>query len=155
CLWACPQHRAARLLAARTARRLEDFSEALRHLRLYEQQHGDPAEVELEYRLHRIQQGDAEELNRAFDSCEASPDSPHTSLLLEVAIEAGLRALIPAFFQGTTVSGADSLARGKRVRRAVDLWLQLSDGAADRAQGLVWRGRLHFYMNEPNLAIDD
>src|SRR5262249_45254004 len=48
----------ARLLAARTARRLRKYDEATEHLRRCERDGGDPATIAVEFALGEVQRGD-------------------------------------------------------------------------------------------------
>jgi tetratricopeptide (TPR) repeat protein len=126
------------LLAGQTARRRGDFQATLRLLRQAEQ-HGASAEaLSTERQLLRIQMGDLTDADRLSELCTEHANEPAGALALEVFIEGSLRAV--------NVS---------RARWAVDLWLTKRTGAADQAQGLVWRGRVNELVQDFPQALAD
>jgi Tfp pilus assembly protein PilF len=154
CLAADPGNLEALLLAARTARRRGDEDEAREHLLALAQRRAPADVLNLERKLLRVQLGNVDEAAALLAHAEKTPDAPETPLLLEAAIEGTIRAFtqrLPAgyvFDEGTPEVVA-------RAQRAVETWLRLRTGKADRAQGLVWRGRLHLLASEHSAAVAD
>lgn len=125
CLTLRPSDVPARLLTAQTARRLKDFKEADRHLRLALEQGASKEEVAFEQSLLRLQLGDLDGAAQVAHFCADKPDSPEAALALEALIEGSSRAL------------QLSLAKW-----SIDLWLKHRPASLDQARGLVWRGRI-------------
>ena len=92
CLRAWPRHFRAHLLAAQTARRLDDFEAAERHLaRCQEIRGGLPDAVVLEQTLLRAQRGGMDPMTPYLRSL-VEYDHPATPLILEAMARGYLRA---------------------------------------------------------------
>ena len=145
-----PNDIAARLLAARTARRLGEFDEAERHLEIYRRKHGAVDALELEYRLLHLQKGDLTEADKWLAACADRPRDAETPLVLEAIIEGNLAVLNHAFALGVVFEGGDEAAK---ARRAAGLWLEQRRGVIDQVQGLIWSSRLHFVAGDHVRAV--
>jgi tetratricopeptide (TPR) repeat protein len=150
-----PDDVALRLLAAQTARRRGDFSEAWLQLREYESRHGPEEAGALETRLLVLQQGNLQETDVLLAECTARPGAAQTPIVLEAVIDANLKALLPAYSQGLTTGGKLAEPVLLKTRRAIDLWLELRTARPDKVQGLVWRGHTHVFAWEMSEAMAD
>ncbi len=148
-----PGDASARLLAARTARRYGSFEDAARHLKKYAEE--NPEQASLENRLLRIHAGDVDEGNTLLADYADRADAPEFPWVLEAIIEGNLRALLPAFLQGSTFPGGPAEPQLLRARHAVEIWLTRRPGQSDQAQGLIWRAQLHTFAHAEGKALTD
>ena len=155
CLAARPDDPALRLLAARTARRAGDFDAARRELESHERLKGSEDERRRELRLLSVQQGrDAVEAERLLQSVLDSPDAPDADYAIEVVVPVKLAELERAYNAGMTLVEGPAGRERERAEAAVALWLARRAGPADRAQGLVWRGRTRLLLDAQAAAGD-
>jgi tetratricopeptide (TPR) repeat protein len=154
CISVWPADATLRLLAAQTARRMNDDHEALTQLKSCVDRHGPAEAISLEYQLIRVLKGNRQELAALLAVCEADPDGQTTSLKLEACIEGSLNLMLvgalPAMFPDGTPT-----REFERTRRAVDRWLERHQDTPDQVQGLVWRGRLLSIGNDYPAAVRD
>lgn len=124
-----PDDATARLMAAQTARRLEDFEEAKAQLALA-QKHGIAERtIETERQLMSIQAGDLSGVEQWRRYCEEQPDGPDTVNVLLAIFEGGIKT------------------RKRPIAEwSLDMWFQRRTGKIDRAQGLIARGRLNLLV---------
>ncbi len=116
----------AHLLAAKTARRLDDFPTANKHLDRFRELDGNPDEVELELMLRRSQSGDLTGAGGALKLCTEQPDNASVPLMIE------------ALARGYLAAGRPDVAV-----TVTDVWLKHTLGPGDRAYALFLRGRGH------------
>ena len=114
----------AHLQAARTARRLDDFSTANRHLNRYRELEGDPEEVQLELVLRGSQSGNLSGATGAMKLCIEQPDNVAVPLMIEALTRGFLAANRPA-----------------AAVEATDVWLKRNPPPGERAYVLYLRGR--------------
>lgn len=133
-----PTDSEAELDAARTARRLDDFDAADRHLKRYESLGGSSEEVRLERRIRASQSGSLDGASGALKFCADHPDHPSASLMIEALSRGFLAAGQPV-----------------RVREAIELWLKRDPPVADRAYAMVLRGRSFEMQADVPAAIAD
>jgi tetratricopeptide (TPR) repeat protein len=155
CLAVRPDNFQARLLAARTARRLGNFDEAQRHLDIFKKKKGPKEMVSWEYKLLKAQQGNLEDTEGWLAFCAGQPENPEMPLVLEAFIEGSLKALEPAFEKGETAEGGSAALHLAQAQRAIGLWLQHRLSRADQIQGLVWRSRSHSFANDYPKSMED
>jgi Tfp pilus assembly protein PilF len=155
CLDIDPGDLTVRLLAAQTARRRRAYGAALEHLRAYERGRGLPEALALEQRLLRVQDGNLEEIDTLLTFCRDHPDVPETPLILEAAIEGQLQANTQTYLREAAHDLDANQPETVRLRRAIDQWLGARQAPADQAQGLVWRGRAHAFVNDQAQALTD
>jgi tetratricopeptide (TPR) repeat protein len=136
---------ATRLLAARTARRRNDYTTALTHLRAYEKGQGSPEAIALEHRLLQVQQGNTEQVADLLAFCRDQPDVPEVPLIREACIEGLLKA----------GSEPDAPQHIELARRAIERWIASRPLVADQAQGLVWRARAAAFANDQPASLAD
>lgn len=145
----------ARLLAAQAARRYGDLAHALEHLQAYERRHGRSLELELEYQLLAVQQGDSAAMAAAFEECQSRPIEEHCALLLEALVVADLNRLAVPLSEELPLSAEEATAELPRLRDAAELWLKTQTALPDRVQGLVWRGRARGLGSDHSGAVSD
>src|SRR5262249_36995433 len=143
-----------RLLAAQSARRQGNVSDALRHLEVCQQQDGLKEAVDLEYRLLRLIQDDLTEAKTLLKQCEDHPEDAHTPVILEGLIIGLLQSRRPAYTLQTPPRG-EMASNLTLARQAVDLWMRTRSGEPDHIQGLVWRGRVRLFLHELPPAQED
>lgn len=147
-----PDDRDARLLAAQTARRFGDFARAREHLNAYAERFRPDAAHELESRLLALQAGNLSDAGSLFLTYAGTPNVPGADLVMEAYLEGHLKALAPQ--PGARLDpDADDAGAVARLRAAADIWLAARPGAADRAQGRVWQGRVAEYDRDHALAV--
>lgn len=112
------------LLAAQTARRLDDITTANRHLNRYRELGGDPEEVQMELVLRGCQSGNLSGASGALKFCTDQPDHPSVPFMLEALTRGYLAANRPA-----------------AAVEAADIWLKRNPAPGDRAYALYLRGR--------------
>ena len=112
------------LLAAQTARRLDDFPAAERHLERYRILGGDPDAIELERILRRSQSGDLSGSGGAMTLCIEHPEDPAVPMMIE------------ALARGFVAANRPALAV-----QATDVWLKRNPLPGERAYALYHRGR--------------
>jgi tetratricopeptide (TPR) repeat protein len=142
-----PDDRAARMLAARSARRGGDLARAFDLLRDYKQKYRADEAHELELALIHAQGGDTGEAERLFAEYSGRPESPDTPFVMEVYLDCLLKALAPgevSHFLPLT----DDPAVLPRLRKAAELWLAMRPSPADQVQGLIWQGRVLRYAHD-------
>ena len=142
CLDAHPDDLDLRLLVAQTARRQGDLRTALGQLQACERRGAVGAELDLERRLLRVQQGDLADADDLLALCVKSPRAAQTPLVLEAVIEGSLTYLFGKFSQEMAGQGELSVADFAPARQAVDQWFELRTGRDDQVQGFIWRGKL-------------
>lgn len=137
CLRFWPHHVTAHVLAARAARRLEDYQEAEKHLRQAQQQKRRPSEevvLELEWALHRAAVGDLK----------------HTeSYLLPLTREDSEKALLAC---ESLVQGYQRNYRIPQALFLLDLWLKRRP---NDVRPLLLRGRLRMQVSSWQRAVPD
>ena len=114
----------AHFLAAQTARRLDDFPAAERHLERYRILGGDPDAIELERILRRSQSGDLSGSGGAMTLCIEHPEDPAVPMMIE------------ALARGFVAANRPALAV-----QATDVWLKRNPLPGERAYALYHRGR--------------
>ncbi len=114
----------AHLLAARTARRLDDFPAANRHLNRFRELDGDPDEVAMELILRGSQSGNLSGAAGALKLCVEQPDNPSVPMMIEALTRGYLAA-----------------DRPRLAEEATDVWLKRNPPPGDRAYALYLRGR--------------
>jgi tetratricopeptide (TPR) repeat protein len=144
-----------RLLAARTARRQEDFARAQRLLQGYASKGGSPDAAAREQQLTALQQGDLNGAEALWASCAANPRAPETALALEALVLGSMRSLGRALALNLSFLEEPAATDLARARRAADLWLHVRPGVPDQVQGLIWRARLHFFAGDSPKAVED
>ncbi len=122
CLQVWPHSAATHFLAARTARRADDYEEAAQHLDECERLHGPPQDIEAERAMLRAQQGDLAWVERYLVG-QVEQDHPEAPLMLE--------ALTKGYAQTFRVPLA-LYCTGK--------WLRLQP---DNVDALFWQGLLY------------
>ena len=122
---------AAHLLAAQTARRIDDFPAAERHLNRYRELDGDKEMIELERTMRRSQSGDLTGATGAIQFCIRNPENPSVPFVIE------------AVTRGYLAGGQPKLAAD-----ATDVWLKRNPTGGERAYVLFLRGRSHEYRGE-------
>ncbi len=137
-----PGHLPALALAAQVARRGEQYGHFSERLREYEQKNGPGDLAALERTRARVQQGDVSDAEAVWVTCRDRPTDPESQLTLEALIEGGVRVLIEQFLAEMAGRGEIRAADFRRAEQAVSLWEERADRPADRAQGLIWRGKL-------------
>lgn len=142
-----PADSEAQLLVAQTARRGGNPALALVQLKRIEWKQGTSPELALEYRLLKVSEGDQTEADALFTQYVERVDSRETYLVMEAYIEGRLKVLAPRSDSQMDAHLAEAAGVAK-LHRAVDLWLQLRTGKADKVQGLVWRGRVFLFEND-------
>lgn len=147
-LEAHPDDLAARLLAARTARRRGDLDTAVVLLNPVLPQLEPTPDLELERLLLRVQQGEPGEVERLLAEVASAPAAPRARLLLEAVIEGSVNRLAGAMWRERDGAGALAQTDLARAHAAVDRWLEWSTAAPEQARGLAWRGRLHSIARE-------
>ncbi|HYT92946.1 MAG TPA: tetratricopeptide repeat protein [Gemmataceae bacterium] len=133
-----PQDPEILLLAAQTARRRGEFTEAVRQVRAAEEAGAATDAIATERQLLRIQTADLTDASRLVQYCTDHAAEAQTALVYEALIEGSLKAVNPALAQW-----------------AVDLWLKHRTGKVDQAQGLVLRGRVHEFLQDMPQALAD
>ena len=86
CLEVWPRSAATHFLAARTARRADDYEDAVQHLDECERLVGRPKDLELERALLRAQQGDIGPVERYLVD-RVEQDDPDAPLILEALVK--------------------------------------------------------------------
>jgi len=114
----------AHLLAAQTARRLDDFTLANRHLNRYRELGGDPEEFQMELVLRGCQSGNLSGASGAMRLCVEQPGNPSVPLMLEALTRGYLAANQPA-----------------AAVEATAVWLKRNPAPGERAYVLYLRGR--------------
>jgi tetratricopeptide (TPR) repeat protein len=114
----------AHLLAAQTARRLDDVTSANRHLNRYRELGGDPDEFQMELVLRGCQSGNLSGASGAMKLCIKQPDNPSVPFMLEALTRGYLAANRPAAAVEVT-----------------DVWLKRHPAPGERAYVLYLRGR--------------
>lgn len=114
----------AHLLAAQTARRLDDLASANRHLNRYRELGGDPDEYQMELVLRGCQSGNLSGAGGAMKFCVDQPNNPAVPLMLEALTRGYLAANRPA-----------------AAVAATDVWLKRDPAPGERAYALYLRGR--------------
>ncbi len=143
----------ARLLGARAARRMGAFTAALLRLEEFKERYGPTPACELEERLLAVQGGDLAEGRALLDAWADRPDAEQTPLVLEAFVVAALPRLAPdPAAPGEQESDPEDEAR---AMDAAERWLRLRPGREDRAQGLLWRGRLFNLRGDADRAEAD
>ena len=121
----------AHLLAAQSARRIDDFPAAERHLNRYRELDGNREMIELERTMRRSQSGDLTGATGAVQFCIRNPENPSVPLVIE------------AVTRGYLAGGQPKLAAD-----ATDVWLKRNPTGGERAYVLFLRGRSHEYRGE-------
>jgi len=114
----------AHLLAGQTARRLDDFATANRHLNRYRELGGNPEEVDLELVLRGSQSGNLTGAAGALKLCIEQPENPAVPFMIE------------ALTRGFVVAN-----RPVAAVEATDVWLKRNPPPGERAYALYLRGR--------------
>ncbi len=112
----------ARLAAAQTARRLDDFATADRHLKRFEADGGPRDVVILEKTLRQSQIG-AIDGRAALRFCKEYPENPIVPFMLEAVTRGFLATVQPS-----------------RAEEAVSLWLDRKPTGAERSYALFLKG---------------
>jgi tetratricopeptide (TPR) repeat protein len=115
---------AAHLLAAQTARRLDDVTSANQHLNRYRELGGDPEGYQMELVLRGCQSGNLSGASGAMKFCIEQPNNPAVPLMLEALTRGYLAANRPAAAVEVT-----------------DVWLKRNPAPGERAYVLYLRGR--------------
>ncbi|HEV3436678.1 MAG TPA: tetratricopeptide repeat protein [Gemmata sp.] len=149
-----PNDTEAVLLAAQTARRQDKFASAAIYLKKYRELNGAQDRLDLEFRLTGMQQGHYTEASGLMESFANRPQAPETPLVMEAVIIGILSSLPPTPSPNMTFTDK-AVSLMSQARRAVDLWLELRAGQADRVAGLFWRGRIRALAGEQAEAITD
>src|ERR1700722_10939983 len=140
-LLAHPNDKAVRFIAAQTARRRGDFVAALTHLTKCQQLNCPNEDVELEFRLLRVQQGKMNETSELISTYGNTRESAETPLVMEAIAIGVLKAISPNETASSLLTD-DTLPLLRYARQASDLWLTLRPDPVDQVVGLVWRGRI-------------
>jgi tetratricopeptide (TPR) repeat protein len=111
-------------LAAQTARRLDDFPAADRHLERYRVLGGDREALELERVLRRSQSGDLAGSSGALAFCTEHPENAAVPMMIE------------ALTRGTIAANRPELAV-----TATDVWLKRNPPPGEKAYAQYLRGR--------------
>jgi tetratricopeptide (TPR) repeat protein len=151
-----PDDPGVRLEAAQTFRRGGNISEALKHLNLVKQ----PEALALERMLLRMQQPgkpgtpfNSEEPKRLLDRVRSAPNAPESHWILEVVLMGTLARLRSAVEQTIPSAEGDQDEALGVARQALELWGQTTTSPADRAQGMVWGGRVAWAAGDYPKAI--
>jgi tetratricopeptide (TPR) repeat protein len=144
----------ARILAAQSARRGAEYGRAVGHLLKCPREMGPHAQLDLERRLLKAQEGRLDEILRLNTEHLEQGLSADRPLVAEAIAVGTLQVIDPSPGEGSLVGpeGAPLLAVG---RRAADVWLEARTGREDRAAGLVWRGRLRHLGGDHAGALAD
>jgi tetratricopeptide (TPR) repeat protein len=110
-------------LAAQTARRLDDFPSADRHLDRYRHLNGNPDEAALERILQRAQSGDLRGADGVIKICFEQPEHPAATPIIE------------ALVRGYLAAGRQDIAIV-----VAEVWLKRNPAPADRAYANYLRG---------------
>jgi Flp pilus assembly protein TadD len=136
-----PNDKTVQLLAARTARRRGDFISALTLLTKCQQQNSSQEQVQLEFRLLRLQQGNLTDIDDLMSKFGNKPDSPETPLVMEAVAVGVLNAIAPTETAPSSLTD-ETIPLLKHARRATELWLQLRPERVDQVVGHLWLGRI-------------
>jgi tetratricopeptide (TPR) repeat protein len=153
-LEANPKNQEVRILTAQTARRQGDLRGAAAHLQECDQRGKPSAELELERRLLRVQQGDLAAADDLLAQCAGNPQASQSGLILEAVIEGSLVRLVEMFRQESSGQGQLNASDFARAQRAVDLWRDSRSDPIDQGQEKVWRGLLHALARESAKSTD-
>jgi tetratricopeptide (TPR) repeat protein len=145
-----PDDRAARLLAAQTARRAGDFGRAREHLDAYADRFRPDDAHAHESQLLALHAGNLAGSGPLFLKYTGRAGVPGADLVMEAYLEGHLRTLAPP--GGPLDPDADA-GLVTRLRAAADVWLAARPGTADQAQGRVWHGRIAEYARDRALAV--
>lgn len=136
---------ASRVLAIQAARRGGNFDGAAEELKSCEEQFGSQESLILERRLLGMQQGDLTGAEETLAQFAYQGDAPEAPLVLEAYIEGNLKLLMPAYMDEKVFDGSAPAAQVERTLAAIERWLDMRTGQADRVQGLVWRFQAHAF----------
>lgn len=142
-----PTDAEALLLAVRAARRAGDLARAGERLRAAERAGGATAPLAAENLLFKAQAGSAADAEAVYAGPLASPDPVVAAAAAEAYLEGRLRVLAPRADAAFDARNAEAGGAAK-LRTALDVWDRYRTGTADRAQGLVWRGRVRVFEND-------
>ncbi len=143
-----PSDTRAVLLAAQTSRRSGDYPKAAHYLETFEKQDGSHEQLDRERKLARLQRGELGGAESLLAGVQAKGDADETALVLEAYITGNLKALDSALMLEMKNRGHLEPEDFQRTHQAIDRWLELRHASADRAQGMFWKGRIHFTARE-------
>jgi tetratricopeptide (TPR) repeat protein len=150
-----PSDLPARILAAQTARRSEDYRQAQHHLQMFERSSGPPLALELEQRLLAVQTGDSAQAALIHEFCQSNPAAPETPLALEALIIGDLRKLNRPLETPEPLSLDHPPPQLERLLSTTELWLRTQSAPADQVQGLVWRAIARRLAGDHPAAVAD
>lgn len=150
-----PDDLAARLNAARAARRAGDADRARRHLQGLDKSPEFRDAAMLERKLLDIAVGDLRHCRSLLVQCLRHRDAPEAPLVAEAVLGAMIGRFVPTYTVEVRALRDPGLPDGPSLREAADYWLGKQTSSAGRVQGLLWRAQANRLVDEHTAAVAD